>query len=201
MTIFYKSPIGYLKIELVENIKQEFKIVSCVFVDEKNENIIKKEDKKLEQNINKEAQKKDEKISLETQKEIQTEIFVELDNYFLHKKDFSKEFLKKYINMSELLNADGKKATDFQKDIWGVINKVKIGQVINYTEMSERARRPEATRAAGSACGQNPLALFIPCHRVLRKDGEVNYKDRGYSWGPERKTWLLEHEGHVFKKL
>ena len=195
MIIFYKSPIGYLKIELVENIKQEFKIVSCVFVDEKNENKNIEEELKLEkQNDKKELAKN---ISLEKQKEI----FAELVNYFLHKKDFSKEFLKKYINMSELLNADGKKATDFQKDIWGVINKVKIGQVINYTEMSERARRPEATRAAGSACGQNPLALLIPCHRVLRKDGEVNYKDRGYSWGPERKTWLLEHEGHVFKKL
>ena len=195
MIIFYKSPIGYLKIELVENIKQEFKIVSCVFVDEKNENKNIEEELKLEkQNDKKELAKN---ISLEKQKEI----FAELDNYFLHKKDFSKKFLKKYINMSELLNADGKKATDFQKDIWGVINKVKIGQVINYTEMSERARRPEATRAAGSACGQNPLALLIPCHRVLRKDGEINYKDRGYSWGPERKTWLLEHEGHVFKKL
>ena len=195
MIIFYKSPIGYLKIELVENIKQEFKIVSCVFVDEKNENKNIEEELKLEkQNDKKELAKN---ISLEKQKEI----FAELDNYFLHKKDFSKKFLKKYINMSELLNADGKKATDFQKDIWGVINKVKIGQVINYTEMSERGGRPEATRAAGSACGQNPLALLIPCHRVLRKDGEINYKDRGYSWGPERKTWLLEHEGHVFKKL
>ncbi len=195
MTIFYKSPIGHLKIELEENIKQELKIISCIFVDEKNENKNIEEELKLEkQNDKKELAKN---ISLEKQKEI----FAELDNYFLHKKDFSKKFLKKYINMSELLNADGKKATDFQKDIWGVINKVKIGQVINYTEMSERAGRPHATRAAGSACGQNPLALLIPCHRVLRKDGEINYKDRGYSWGPERKTWLLEHEGHVFKKL
>ena len=118
MIIFYKSPIGYLKIELVENIKQEFKIVSCVFVDEKNENKNIEEELKLEkQNDKKELAKN---ISLEKQKEI----FAELDNYFLHKKDFSKKFLKKYINMSELLNADGKKATDFQKDIWGVINKV-----------------------------------------------------------------------------
>ena len=177
MITFYKSPIGYLKIELEEN-----KIISCVFVDEKNEN------------------KKSLNPLLKREEEIQKEIFVELNNYFLRKKDFSKKFLKKYIDMSELLNADGKKATDFQKDIWGVINKVKIGQVINYTEMSESANRPHATRAAGSACGQNPLALLIPCHRVLRKDGEVNYKDRGYSWGPERKTWLLEHEGHIFKK-
>jgi methylated-DNA-[protein]-cysteine S-methyltransferase len=102
-----------------------------------------------------------------------------LDEYFYHKKEISKSLVSKQIV-----------GTEFQKNIWGVIQKVPFGKTITYTDMAEKAGKPRASRAAGTACGRNPVALFIPCHRVVRKQSE----DYGYSWGPERKKWLLGFE-------
>jgi len=61
---------------------------------------------------------------------------------------------------------------------------------VTYTQVAELAGRPAAIRGAASACARNPVALFIPCHRVLRTDGGLG----GYRWGLPVKRWLLEHE-------
>lgn len=81
--------------------------------------------------------------------------------------------------------------TDWQHAVWRAIMAVPAGKTITYTELAAAAGKPAAARSAGTACGKNPLALFIPCHRVVRSNGE----DFGYSWGPERKRALLCHEG------
>jgi methylated-DNA-[protein]-cysteine S-methyltransferase len=114
-----------------------------------------------------------------------------LDAYFLHHKAFSNKDLKKLIHIDEL------SGTDFQKKVWHAIASIPYGHVIDYTTLATRAGNPKAIRAVGTACGKNPLALFIPCHRVIRKTGE----DYGYSWGSERKKYLLAHEGHGKKNL
>lgn len=187
----YKTPIGHLQIIFS---KIDSKIVSCIFIDYSN--LENKSISKCGEKCN-HIKEKSEEIRQEEDLEYKYlyNIFKnELDNYFINKKDFSKEFLEKYIDIKSL------KATDFQKSIWSIICKVKIGETINYTQMAIKSDNLLAARAAGTACGKNPLALFIPCHRVLRKDGEVNYADRGYSWGPERKTFLLEMEGYIFSE-
>lgn len=109
-----------------------------------------------------------------------------LEEYFYKKKDLPKNLVSKEII-----------STEFQKSIWRVISDVKLGKTITYTDMAEAAEKPRATRAAGTACGKNPLALFIPCHRVVRKQNE----DYGYSWGAARKKWLLEFESAGGKSL
>lgn len=81
--------------------------------------------------------------------------------------------------------------TDFQQAVWRAIATIPAGQTITYTELAKKVKRPAAVRATGSACGKNPLALFIPCHRVVRSSGE-NYT---YAWGTDRKRALLTHEG------
>ena len=102
-----------------------------------------------------------------------------LDAFFMQKKSLPKALVSKHIT-----------GTDFQKSIWEIIKKVPLGKTITYTDMAEKAGNKNAVRAAGTACGRNPLALFIPCHRVVRKAAE----DCGYSWGTDRKKWLLAFE-------
>lgn len=83
-----------------------------------------------------------------------------------------------------------KDGTDFRQAIWKTIATVPAGKIITYTELAAKSGRPTAVRAAGTACGKNPLALFIPCHRVVRSSGE----DFRYAWGTARKRALLKHE-------
>lgn len=84
--------------------------------------------------------------------------------------------------------------TEFTRAIWRAIAEIPSGKTVNYTELAQKAGRPTAARAAGTACGKNPLAVFIPCHRVVRTSDE----DFGYSWGTDRKRALLAHEGITF---
>jgi O-6-methylguanine DNA methyltransferase len=114
-----------------------------------------------------------------------------LDAYFLHNKPFPKKVLKKLIHIDEL------PGTGFQKKVWSAIAVIPHGEVIDYTTLATRIGNLKAVRAVGTACGKNPLALFIPCHRVVRKRGE----DYGYSWGPERKKYLLDHENYKKKNF
>ncbi len=82
--------------------------------------------------------------------------------------------------------------TAFRQAVWRAITAIPYGETATYTELARSIGKPGAARAIGTACGKNPLALFIPCHRVVRASGE----DFGYSWGPERKRALLRHEGY-----
>lgn len=78
----------------------------------------------------------------------------------------------------------------FMAHAWQVMRHIKPGTPVTYTQFATLAGRPAAIRAAAAACARNPVALFVPCHRVLRTDGSLG----GYRWGLPVKTWLLDHE-------
>lgn len=82
------------------------------------------------------------------------------------------------------------RATAFQLRVWKELQKVPAGQTRSYEEIAGRIRMPKATRAVARACASNPVALLVPCHRVIRKDGGLG----GYRWGIERKRTLLQRE-------
>ncbi len=82
------------------------------------------------------------------------------------------------------------RGTAFQEAVWRALRAIPPGETRSYAQVAAEAGRPKAVRAAGSACGDNRLAVLIPCHRVLRGDGGLG----GYAWGLERKRALLARE-------
>ncbi|WP_375393252.1 bifunctional DNA-binding transcriptional regulator/O6-methylguanine-DNA methyltransferase Ada [uncultured Sphingomonas sp.] len=82
------------------------------------------------------------------------------------------------------------RGTAFQEAVWQALRSIPPGATLSYAELAARAGRPGAVRAAGSACGANPLAVVTPCHRARRGDGSPG----GYAWGLERKAALLARE-------
>jgi O-6-methylguanine DNA methyltransferase len=80
--------------------------------------------------------------------------------------------------------------TPFQERVWEALRSLPAGATISYEELATRAGRPGAQRAAGTANGANRLAILVPCHRVVRKTGEVG----NYGGGRWRKAWLIRHE-------
>lgn len=80
--------------------------------------------------------------------------------------------------------------TDFQKQVWQTLLAIPCGHVTSYQTIAETLGKPDASRAVGRAIGSNPLAIEIPCHRVIRKDGQLG----GYRWGLEKKLALLKKE-------
>ncbi len=80
--------------------------------------------------------------------------------------------------------------TTFQREVWAELRRLKAGERVTYSEIARRINRPTATRAVASAIGKNPVAIAIPCHRVVRTDGGMG----GYRWGVEVKEALLEKE-------
>jgi AraC family transcriptional regulator of adaptative response/methylated-DNA-[protein]-cysteine methyltransferase len=83
------------------------------------------------------------------------------------------------------------RGTAFQQRIWAALRQIPAGSTASYAEMASRIGAPNSARALAAACGANPLAVAIPCHRVVRTDGSLS----GYKWGIERKTELLAREG------
>jgi methylated-DNA-[protein]-cysteine S-methyltransferase len=83
--------------------------------------------------------------------------------------------------------------TEFQRRAWDVIANVPFGETMSYGTVAMLAGAPGASRAAGSACGHNPIVLLVPCHRIVASGGGVG----GYGGGMHRKLWLLEHEGSL----
>lgn len=81
--------------------------------------------------------------------------------------------------------------TDFQHKVWKALRAIPAGQTRTYTELAQAMGQPRAVRAVASACAANPLAVLVPCHRVLRSGGGWG----GYRWGIERKQHLLQQEG------
>jgi len=79
--------------------------------------------------------------------------------------------------------------TPFQREVWEALRGIPAGTTVTYAEIATRVGRPRAVRAVGAANGANPVSLFVPCHRVVGKDGL-----RGYAGGIRRKEWLLAHE-------
>lgn len=82
------------------------------------------------------------------------------------------------------------RGTAFQQQVWQALRDIPFGSTASYAEIAKRIGRPTASRAVAQACGANPVAVLIPCHRVVRTDGGLS----GYRWGVERKRALLEHE-------
>ncbi len=87
------------------------------------------------------------------------------------------------------------RGTAFQKQVWQALQKIPYGETRTYTDIACDIAKPHAVRAVGNACGANPIALIVPCHRVLRSDGSLG----GYHWGIERKQKLLMQESKLLK--
>jgi AraC family transcriptional regulator of adaptative response/methylated-DNA-[protein]-cysteine methyltransferase len=83
------------------------------------------------------------------------------------------------------------RATAFQRRVWEYLQRIPRGETRSYSEVARKIGMPKATRAVARACATNPVAVAIPCHRVVREDGELG----GYRWGIERKEQLLAMEG------
>lgn len=82
------------------------------------------------------------------------------------------------------------KGTEFQKRVWNELLKIPFGETRSYQQIATLLGDPKVIRAAASANGKNPIALIIPCHRVIGSDGSLT----GYAGGMHRKKWLLQHE-------
>ena len=82
------------------------------------------------------------------------------------------------------------RGTVFQRKVWEALRRIPSGETRSYRDIARAIGAPRAVRAVGSACGANPVALAVPCHRVLRSDGSLG----GYAWGLGRKRRLLEIE-------
>lgn len=84
--------------------------------------------------------------------------------------------------------------TPFQQTVWRSLVAIPYGHQVSYGALAQTLGQPQASRAVGSAVGKNPIAYFIPCHRVVRADGQLG----GYRWGRDRKAALLRWEtGHL----
>ena len=81
--------------------------------------------------------------------------------------------------------------TPFQKDVWNALRRIPPGTTISYSGLAKRIGQRTAVRAVGAANGANPVAIVVPCHRVIGADGSLT----GYGGGLDRKQWLLAHEG------
>jgi AraC family transcriptional regulator of adaptative response/methylated-DNA-[protein]-cysteine methyltransferase len=82
------------------------------------------------------------------------------------------------------------RGTAFQQRVWQALRQIPAGQTVGYAELAARLGMPQGARAVAGACAANPVAVAIPCHRVVRNDGAIS----GYRWGIERKRTLLERE-------
>ena len=80
--------------------------------------------------------------------------------------------------------------TDFQRSVWNALRAIPPGQTLTYSQLADRIGKPSARRAVGLANGAKPIAIIVPCHRVIGADGSLT----GYGGGLHRKQWLLAHE-------
>lgn len=104
-------------------------------------------------------------------------VIEQLDNYFAGES-----------NGFELSLAPA--GTDFQRAVWDALTTIPHGETRSYGQIAAQIGKPKAARAVGMANNRNPIAVIIPCHRVIGADGSMV----GYGGGLDRKTWLLEHE-------
>lgn len=101
----------------------------------------------------------------------------QLEEYFLGKRKIFEVFF-------EL------EGTEFQKKVWSEVDKIPYGKTVSYKEIAKKIGNEKAVRAVGTAIGKNPIAIIVPCHRVIGSDGKMT----GYAYGIERKVRLLELE-------
>jgi methylated-DNA-[protein]-cysteine S-methyltransferase len=109
----------------------------------------------------------------------------------------AREQLRAYF-AGELLDFDlplAAAGTEFQQRVWQALGAIPYGATASYAAIARAIGSPTATRAVGAANGRNPIAIIVPCHRVIGKDGTLT----GYGGGLARKQWLLRHEAGVLK--
>lgn len=82
--------------------------------------------------------------------------------------------------------------TPFQQSVWSALRQIPRGHTTHYAALASTLGRPRAARAIAAACAANPIAILIPCHRVIRRDGAIS----GYRWGVETKQKILAMENH-----
>lgn len=87
--------------------------------------------------------------------------------------------------------------TPFQREVWAALRTIPAGTTMSYGALATQLNRADAMRAVGLANGANPIAVVVPCHRVIGADGSLT----GYGGGLDRKRWLLEHEGADLTRL
>lgn len=85
------------------------------------------------------------------------------------------------------------RGTDFQKQVWRALREIPFGQTWSYAQLAQHIGKPSATRAVGAANGRNPIAIIVPCHRVIGADGGLT----GFSGGLSAKSYLLKLEGQL----
>jgi methylated-DNA-[protein]-cysteine S-methyltransferase len=103
-------------------------------------------------------------------------------------REFSAYFERRSLVFSVALDPQG---TAFQQQVWQALLQIAPGALSSYGEIARRVGRPEAARAVGAAVGRNPIAIIVPCHRVIGRDGSLT----GYAAGLPRKQALLALEG------
>ena len=86
--------------------------------------------------------------------------------------------------------------TPFQKRVWDALRQVPAGKTATYAEIAVLIGSPAAVRAVGAANGANPVAVVVPCHRIIGSNGTLT----GYGGGLKRKEWLLRHEGWLLSR-
>ncbi len=91
--------------------------------------------------------------------------------------------------IDDLLTDGG--GTEFERQVWAELRRIPCGETISYGALATRIGNKNAMRAVGLANGKNPIAVVVPCHRVIGADGSMT----GYGGGLKRKEWLLRHEG------
>jgi methylated-DNA-[protein]-cysteine S-methyltransferase len=102
-------------------------------------------------------------------------------------KQMSEYFAGKRRTFDVSLAARG---TPFQQLVWDALVEIPFGELRSYGDLAKKLGRPAGSRAVGAANGRNPIAIIVPCHRVIGADGTLT----GYAGGLPTKKWLLEHE-------
>ena len=87
--------------------------------------------------------------------------------------------------------------TSFQRDVWAALRTIHAGTTLSYGALARQLGRPKSVRAVGLANAANPVAIVVPCHRVIGTDGSLT----GYGGGISRKPWLLVHEGVALERF
>lgn len=129
-----------------------------------------------------------EKELRDLQQKLKGKILVGENKYIKQtRKELSEYFVGQRRHFDVALHTPG---TDFQLRVWNALREIPFGVTRNYQAQANSIGRPKAVRAVAAANGGNRLAIIVPCHRVIGKNGDLT----GYSGGLERKKWLLEHE-------
>jgi methylated-DNA-[protein]-cysteine S-methyltransferase len=102
-------------------------------------------------------------------------------------RDFAAYFSGNLQTIETPLAAEG---TAFQEKVWAALRTIPLGETWSYVQLAKKIGKPNASRAVGTANSRNPIAILVPCHRVIGASGALT----GYAGGLENKKWLLDHE-------